>query len=469
MKKTLLFTFIFTSIVLSAQSLSYLDQAVIFSTDDNYGTARFTGLSGAFGALGGDMTAVDINPAGLAVYNRSEFSTTLNYRETNTKSTYYGSSINNSDDHFRFSQIGGVIPVNNYGDSDFKKFAIGFNYNMIKDYNNNFAVNGNSGIAYFTDDPYLNFDDDETNNIYYTNVDDQFFSNYTSGINDRFTLSLATQYKDFLFLGASLSFQHIDFFQNAYLEEYNNDGNGNLIDAFNNQFLTTYGNGFNFGLGAIFKPNQNLRLGLAYQSPIWYEITEKFLITDWDYNQNEPPYSWVDGELDIIVSNDTSVFLNETITNLLDYKLNTPGKLTGSLAYVFGNKGLISFDYTYQDYTHIKLKPSSYFIESNNDVNEILKSTSSIKIGTEWNVKNLSLRGGYRYAESPYKNAYSSANIQAYSLGLGLKFTRSIKFDFAYDNTSYTEPYKFINLDAVQAAKLDMDTHRFTSTLVFNF
>ena len=51
------------SFVMSAQSLSYVDQAVLFSTESNFGTARYVGMSGAFGALGNDMSAVDINPS----------------------------------------------------------------------------------------------------------------------------------------------------------------------------------------------------------------------------------------------------------------------------------------------------------------------------------------------------------------------------------------------------------------------
>ena len=63
MKKLYFFTLLLCTIFTNAQSLSYSDIAVLFSTDDNLGTARYMGLSGAFGALGGDMTAVDINPA----------------------------------------------------------------------------------------------------------------------------------------------------------------------------------------------------------------------------------------------------------------------------------------------------------------------------------------------------------------------------------------------------------------------
>ena len=91
------------SFVITAQSLSYVDQAVLFSTESNFGTARYVGMSGAFGALGNDMSAVDINPAGLAVYNKGELSTTFTYRDTDINTTFYGNTILNNDDYFRFS------------------------------------------------------------------------------------------------------------------------------------------------------------------------------------------------------------------------------------------------------------------------------------------------------------------------------------------------------------------------------
>ena len=45
-----------------SQSLGYEDLAILFSQNDNNGTARFTSMSGAFGALGGDISSLNINP-----------------------------------------------------------------------------------------------------------------------------------------------------------------------------------------------------------------------------------------------------------------------------------------------------------------------------------------------------------------------------------------------------------------------
>ena len=47
-----------------------------FGSDDLIGTARFIGMSGAMTAVGGDPSAVKLNPAGLGIYRHSQFSVT---------------------------------------------------------------------------------------------------------------------------------------------------------------------------------------------------------------------------------------------------------------------------------------------------------------------------------------------------------------------------------------------------------
>lgn len=446
------FILLLSSLMIKAQTLSYSDAAILFSTDDNYGTARFMGMGGAFGALGGDLTAADINPAGLAVFNNTEFTTTFSYRDSNTKSTFYGSPLSTSDDYFQFSQIGSVLIFNTYDDSGWNKFALGFNYNVIKDFDNNFITEGNSGVADFNTDPYLNYDENPFNDVYYENVDNQFFGSFTSGINDRFTFNFATQYEDLLYLGVSLAFQNIDFYQNTIFEEYNNDGSGNNLDAYNAQYLSVYGNGFNFGIGAILTPIENLRLGLSYQSPIWYELSERFV-----------------EDIEIDVSNNPNTYTEYYQPNYFDYDLKTPSKVIGSIAYVFGKSGLISFDYIYQDFSSTRLQPSGAFTDENQELTNDLSNTSSFKLGAEWRYKILSFRGGYSFVESPYNNADSSFDVKGYSFGLGFRFNSFFKLDFAYDNTSYNDQYSFLNIEGVQPAFLDINNDRFTSSLTFTF
>jgi len=438
----------------NAQVLSYVDQAVLFSsTENNYGTGRYMGMSGAFGALGNDMSAVDINPAGLAVYQKGEFSTTFTYRDTKINTTFYGNTISNNDDYFRFAQIGGVNTWESYGNPKIGKFAFGFNYSVVNHYDKNYVVKGNSGIPQYPDDPDFNFDDNPNNDINYVNVEDQTFYNYTSGLNDKFNFSFATQYNKIFYFGGSMAFHHIGFYQNTTYKERSNDGFGNTMDVNNDEYLSTYGSGFNFGLGIIVTPVKNLRLGASYQSPIWYNISERF--------EQRTTY-WFNGEID-------PDYPNFPLPNYYDYKLTTPSEFTGSLAYVFGQNGLISFDYIYKGFSNTRLQPSSYFIEENQDLSSGLRNTSSFKIGTEWKYKIMSFRGGYRMIQTPYKNSSTDFDLTGYSLGLGIKFSRRVAMDFAYDNSSYLDTYQFISEPGANPALLDIDNTRFTTSLVVVF
>ena len=58
-----------------------------YSPMDLNGTARSIGMGGAFGALGGDMSAMSHNPAGIAVYRSSELQTTLALTRTDADAT----------------------------------------------------------------------------------------------------------------------------------------------------------------------------------------------------------------------------------------------------------------------------------------------------------------------------------------------------------------------------------------------
>ena len=120
-----------------AQTLTESDAAILFSGEDINGSARCNAMSGAVGALGGDDSAVDVNPAGIAVFKNSGFSASMGLRNTNIETNFYGNTIENTDSYFDLNQLGGVFVFDAGRGSDVKKFAIGFNYSMSRDFQNN--------------------------------------------------------------------------------------------------------------------------------------------------------------------------------------------------------------------------------------------------------------------------------------------------------------------------------------------
>ncbi len=427
----------------SAQTLSYNDIGVLFSTENINGTARYNGMSGAFGALGGDVSAIDLNPAGLAVFLNSEFGLTFTNNDTKTRTSFYGNNNNSENDYGIISQSGGVFVFDMHSNTGWRKIALGFNYNITNDFENFWFAEGNSGFA-----PISDFYDNDP--VVYVNSDGQYFENITDGRSSKYTFSFAGQYNDNLYVGASINTYDIEYYQRVLVEEYNNDGNGNTFDVSQNQELFTFGEGFSFNLGIISKPNDNVRLGLALQSPIWYNLTEEF--TEFEVELYE---TGID------------TFSENSGLNIFDYRLRTSGKLTGSFAYIFEEQGLISIDYIYRNYSNSQLSRGDFSSE-NQSFNSDLKGTGELRIGTEWRLDNISLRGGYHMEKSPYKNAIDSDDIQGYSLGAGFKF-RGGKIDFAYQNSTNTAPYGIYDQsNQVDAVELDFDTSKITATLVLN-
>jgi len=443
MKKIISIGLLCLSFSLGAQTLSYGDMGVLLTNENINGTARFNALSGAFGALGGDLSAVDINPAGAAVFRNSEFSASLNFRDNAITSNYYGTSIQNDYDFNNFGQAGAVFVFNTHQNSEWKKVVLGFNYSRTNDFEGSWIARGNSGLATWTGHE----DDNNTTNPYIETTG-QAFGNFTNGENKRYTFSIASQYNDNLYFGASINSYDVNYYQQTILEENNHDGFGNNLDASFIQELSTYGDGISFSVGMIAKPNKNIRLGLSYQSPIWYSLIEDSIEED----------------SELVYSTGTTLPYYSGI-NSFSYDVRTPSKLTGSMAYIFNEHGLISIDYSYKNYSNIHFKRNDFYTENNNIKND-LNSTSGIKIGTEWRIDRLSLRGGYHTAQNPYKTAISSDDISGFSLGAGLNF-KGFKFDLAYQKDNYTSAYNFYPSDDynVSPAELDIDTSKITATL----
>lgn len=432
-----------SSIAINAQVISNADAAILFSSEENNGTARYNAMGGAFGALGGDFSAGDINPAGLAVFKNTSFSTSFGLRNTDITSSFYDNSIITNNSFLNLTQLGGVLVFDGGKYSTFEKIAIGFNYSISKDYDNSWLASGNSGFAPITDfyDP----------NVIYGNTDEQAFENYTNGRNDKFVISFAVQSNENLYIGASITTQNLEFTQSVFTDEYNSDDVGNTFDVSAQEKLITVGSGVSLGFGVIAKPSQEVRFGLAIQSPTWYQLTEEFTTFDDVLYFNEVP----DIERDVV---EVSVF---------DYNIVTPAKLTGSFAYLFGKQGLVSFDYTYKNFKNLKLKPTSVYSEENQDFSNTLKGTSQFKIGGEWRLDNVSLRGGYHFEESPYNDALDSDNISGYSLGIGFKFKGNMKLDLSYQNSKNTDVYNFLNVNGANPVELDINNDKFTATFIF--
>lgn len=465
MKRRITFIMVLACVFASAQNI---DDVLRYSTENIQGTARFQAMGGAFGALGGDLSSLNINPAGSAVFNHSELTITgSNYNRDNE--ALFGNSVRSTDiNDLELNQVGGVF-VFKSSNSPWKKLALAFNYDMVQNFDNEFFAAGNTSLGIdnyflnfaqeqalgplrvqqgeFIEDAYLDIgsslgfgaqqaflgfqagiieptDDDDANTSYFSNaqygVVNQEYLQTTTGYNSRFTLNFAGQYQDNLYLGASLNFHNVLYERLTLLDETGYDQDSPVqLTTFDN-FLHTEGYGFSFSLGAIAKLNDNVRVGGSYQSPTWYELTD-------DTSQR------INSTLAVSDIN----FIDFGIVNLFEeYRIKTPGKLTGSVAVVFGKDGLLSFDYGYQDMSQAELRPTSdpSFTSENDFIADQLGVVNTYRLGGELRIDEVSLRAGYRYEESPYESGDIIGDLTGFSGGIGYNFGGS-RLDLAFSRT----------------------------------
>jgi len=458
--------FCISTLSLMSQNIS---DALNYTNNNIDGSARFSAMGGAFGALGGEISSISLNPAGSAIFNNSYLSLSFaSDKKTNDVSLL--NAYNTQDkSNLTMNQIGGVFVFNNIGAAKkWKKIVVGLSYDQTNNNFNEFFVrdftNSNSIDSFFLanaqglrldqisafenesiTDAYVDigntfgyphqqaflgyesfiiepdsFEDDNTS--YTSNVApgtfNQTYYSISRGYNGKFTANIGAQYSEKLYLGVNLNGHFVDYDNYNILEESNTNGQSGSLHITNINFenrLSGFGGGFSFQLGTIAKLNDWLRLGVTYDSPVWYSIkeeTRQYLATRFVDQSDE----------------ETTVVLDPNAINVFEeYTIQTPSKITGSLAVIINKLGLISFDYSRKDYSKMEFRTSdgfevSWMDDLNWEINDNLTVANSYKIGAEIRANSLSYRAGYRIDESPYRNTDYYSDRKGFSLGIGYKF-----------------------------------------------
>ncbi len=479
-----------------------------YSTEQNLGTARYTALSGAMGALGGDLSAVRSNPAGSAVFIRPNLTLSGSLTDIENRSTYFNNSEKGFSDNANLNQAGGVFVFDNHDeDSNFKKFTIAINYDISRNLYNElyFAGNGNNSVANFFSaqaqgipldhlqlqqgesisdlyrylgenrgpgaqnaflgyQAYL-FDASEPGNpdntTYISNVAgnrfNQEYLNISKGYNSKFTLNLATQITNDYYFGVNLNTHSIYFDRgNFFLETNSNPGSIVSKIGFQNN-LWVRGAGVSAQFGGIARVAENFRFGLTLDTPTWFQISE-------ETSQYLESRHSIDGR------NRTTTVDPRIINVYDDYTLKTPGKIAASAAYIFNQQGFISFDYSYKDYSNMEFRPTYdlYFRDLNQSIKNNLTGVSSFRAGAEYRINELSLRGGFHYEQSPYKNTASLGDLTGFSLGTGYNFG-NMNFDLAYSRSEQDGKFQPYGVGFTDSAKVKTIYSNFILSLAFNF
>lgn len=547
MKKIVLF-----SALLSLPMLMYAQSALDayqFSQQDLKGTARFMSMGGAFGALGGDLSTISQNPAGIGVYRNSEIGFTVDFdiqsSTTESPDTKY------SDNQFKFLfNNAGYVGTINLHNRVMPFFNWGFTYNKAASFNRRYAgqfqsmntsmsnyiagvanseqatvadltttdtydpYNPNDGLyaapwltilAYYS---YLINPSGNNNNTHWSGL----WGNETSGSGyfnvleeggvDEYNISFGGNFANIVYWGMDFGIINMNYRQTSlWTESLNNayvlNENGGTTQAYSDWDLYNYyyakGAGFNYKLGVIVKPIQELRLGFAFHTPTWYAMEEYFYAdTQYDYGVNN--------------IRPGGAVTNNGYDGYNEYRFRTPWKLIASAAGVIGGKFIISADYEWTGYQGMNFSDryiyddfwdnntytqSPYYYE-NKDIDDYYRSTNTIRIGAEYRITpQVSARVGYANVSSPIcqeakdneMTIYTSGTRPQYSFdnttnyvtcGLGFKY-KKFYLDLAYVYKHRSSEWHAFTpdvedaIDLVPQAKVSSVNNQIVASMGFKF
>ena len=526
MKKTIfLFAILFNCTFLTAQIMEI--DALKFIQSDINGTARYTGMAGAFGALGGDVSAIKDNPAGLGVYRSSDITITMNIMTQNTKAIWDGKNGNDRYYNTKLDNFAYVIALPTWAQQNgfnsgllYSNFS--FSYNRLKNFNRNMLINGGrfnvSMSDYMADLVY--FAEEHTGMFFgpddmrYSNEDiawlsvlgyNAFLINETAdgwqpelrdgertiptytleerGFVNEYALAWSGNFSNRLYVGAGLNLQAIDY---SIYSTYNEDfvgSTGHYFELRNN--FSASGVGYNMKIGAIYQPADFVRLGFAFQTPTRFVMSDVYnpaiiyKLYSSALNDKNVEYG--------LVSGSTSPDMSGTS----DYKIKNPMRLNVSAAFFLGKKGLLSTEYVYNAYGNTMFydtKNSIRDFENQNDnMKNVLQDAHTIKIGVEFRATdNVSLRTGFATAtaatkQDAIKQMFSNTmrtdteffrhiGTNYFTAGLGYR-EKHWYLDVAYMHKQHNEsfmPYEDIR-NVLPAAKVTTSNNNIVATFGFRF
>jgi hypothetical protein len=476
---------------LSAQTAS---EVLKYAGARSFGSARASGCASAMGALGADFTAININPAGIGMYRKSDFYVSFSGHFDRQESTLKGSAnlmYSKEKEAFSLSGIGLVftstpmasrwsnvnfaINIGQTAEFDKSFFFKGRSVGSITDRFLELALDPNqtgligldpddldpfeAGLAYETGaifdpgtDPFhITYTTDLLNKKGYLLPKEQLVTT-KGGLYD-VSLGLGAHYDEKIAVGVNLVIPIGEFSSSGSYKEYESVAN-EVLPFKNlefNQNLKTSIAGIAANFGIIIKPFPSLRLGLAWKTPTYLWMKDEFTTS--------LTYSFNNG------IQDTS-FTAFSPDGSFDYRLRIPSRTVLSMAYI-GRIGFLSADIDF-----FNVRNSRYNLTANSnssadyeyqeivnaDIRKQYKPAVQYRFGGELALSYLRIRGGFEFIQQAYAN--SSTFDSGYSFGMGFRGNRFyLDAAYKYTNTTQTHiPYLTGNSDFDGNGSIDAPT-----------
>ena len=486
---------------------------------DLRGTARFMSMGGAFTALGGDLSTLNQNPGGIGVYRSSEVGATLdiNMQHSTSLTPEYETKDSQTKVHCNnFGYVGSVylgegsaMPFFNWGASYSRVASFDRRYggtfgNLPSSLTNYVAANTtmaggwtpsildgySSGYNPYQDSraPWMSvlmYNGYGINPLDPTNIDtdayEGLFQEGTKGAGsfsvqeeghiDEYSINFGGNVKNVVYWGIGFGITDISYTNNTFWSEslegarIPNETADGVTDGSASYDLKSwkhmYGSGFNFKVGVIVRPINELRIGFAVHTPTYYNMTyQGTAAMDYAY-----PTTGYHGY----------TYTDEGYIDEFDWKYRSPWRLMVGAAGVIGGKGIISVDYEYKGYGNMNVQDryGTTYNDIKTDINNYYQGSSTIRLGAEYRISNnVSVRAGYAYESTPVKEGASSGDQIVYTDGPDFtETTPSYQFDRTTQHVTCGLGYHYKNfyVDAAYVYKIRKSTFHAFDTYDVNY
>lgn len=460
------------------------------------GTARYVSMAGAFGALGGDISTLTQNPAGIGVYRSSDITATLDIDPQRVTLGNTGSQAYTDKSTFAACNNFGYVGAVNLGNSIMPYFQWGASYNRINSFNRQYrgyfpTINTSwsnavaytsagypEGVLFGTEkyDPFFDSSADWLSVLAYNTMlinpsplpgatDGQYvglFQGNSSGnaevdvvergYVDEYSINFGGNFSDMIYWGIGFGIRDLSFtrtanyneqISNAWVPVSNDEENGMQYGTGAAEWgIDTYqhvsGSGFNLKLGLIFKPVNEFRLGLAVHTPTWYKLDfhqRAEVLYGLGFFDDKTGYYTFDN----YPGGDDNPYAS-TGDGFWSRSIKTPWRVMASAAGVVGGRFIISADYVYEAYNNMAETGNDASVEVAEDVKQYYQGSHELRLGAELRITpRFSLRAGYGYKSTAAKSAASNAGEYIYTSGVNSMYA----FDGDRHNVTFGLGYRF--------------------------
>lgn len=450
-------------------SLFGISRAHQLSTFDlNLSTARSAAMGGAFTSLGADLSSIHINPAGLGMYQSSDFGVTLGPSTGNLTNSMRGeNSVSDSRTSLAINNFGAVFNIFE-SSGQTTSFSIGAGYSRMADYNyrnrmgisnsrpengidvsilevfdkqadNGLLYNDNGWGAYLANEVGL-IESEGPGKYYIPSLHPNAsvrknMSEFSRGSAGEYSFGAGWNFQNKFYVGLSIGI--VDIYQDremTYSEDYGNNDNAEKPTQYMDytQRVKTVGSGYNMKLGMIYRPIPELRVGFAFHSPTVVSLR--------DY-----------ADYEIAAGYGTSNNFDREVQNADYYEYHnnfyTPARILAGISYTFLNTGILAIDYERAFYNGISLYGGDY-PQSDKDffrdeVRNFFKGSDALRAGLEiMATDELAIRLGYGITRDGIKKKIIDDELgvdlpvrresSVFSAGFGIKIGPYTSFDATY-------------------------------------